>query len=625
MEIKKGVLVMYGDEKNLYEGNNQQEDNTMNHSETDYHTSGQDQTGDQTTGYQQTENQTTGYQQTENQATGYQQTENQATGYQQTENQTTGYQQTENQTAGYQQAENQTTGYQQTEGQAANQQNTGYQNQNYQDMNQQNMGYQNQNYQNSYYNQDMYRNNQNNYEWNAQNNQDFGKKKKKAKNKGKGAVAAACILLVGAVGGGTVYMHMSNKNTNSNSQQAHVTIASTDSTTKNNSEKVTAATAENSKTTGVVLTDASDVVSNVMPSIVAITSTTIVSSGNYGFSFFFGNQNGNNSYEQKGAGSGIIIGQTDSELLIVTNNHVVSGADSLSIQFIDDTSVEANVKGTDSKADLAVVAVPLNKIESSTLGKIKVATLGDSTKLSVGEGVIAIGNALGYGQSVTCGVVSALDREVESEDGSKTKMIQTDAAINGGNSGGALLNSEGQVIGINAAKYSSNGSSSSASIEGMGFAIPISSATDIINNLMNQKTKTKVDENKRGALGISVIDISSEESEKFNAPTGVMVSNVTENGAADKAGIKANSIITAIDGSSVTSSNELISQLEYYAVGDKVTLTVQVPGNNGYTEKKYEVTLQAKTQTQSGSQSQGSNQGQDNNQNQNQGNSFFGN
>ena len=571
---------MYEDDKNLYEGNNQQEGNTMNHTDTDFNKEGQN---------QQAEN------------LGYEPTESQANGYQQTENQTNGYQQTENQAGGYQ-------------------------NQNYQDMNQQNAGYQNQNFQYSYYNQDMYRNNQNHYEWNAQNSQDNGRKdKKKKKNKGKGAVAAACILLVGAVGGGTVYMHMTNKNSTSNSQQAHVTIASTDSTTVNNSEKVTAATAENNKTTGVVLTDASDVVSNVMPSIVAITSTTIVSSGNYGFSFFFGNQNDSNSYEQKGAGSGIIIGQTDSELLIVTNNHVVSGADSLSIQFIDDSSVEANVKGTDSKADLAVVAVPLSKIDKTTLGKIKVATLGDSTKLSVGEGVVAIGNALGYGQSVTCGVVSALDREVESEDGSKTKMIQTDAAINGGNSGGALLNSEGQVVGINAAKYSSNGSSSSASIEGMGFAIPISSATDIINNLMNQKTKTKVDESKRGALGISVIDISSEESEKFNAPSGVMVSSVTENGAADKAGIKANSIITAIDGSTVTSSNELLSQLEYYAVGDKVTLTVEVPGDNGYTEKSYEVTLQAKTQSQSGSQSQNNNQNQDQNQNQNQGNSFFGN
>lgn len=225
--------------------------------------------------------------------------------------------------------------------------------------------------------------------------------------------------------------------------------------------------------------------------------------------------------------------------MVVTNNHVVEGADSLQVQFIDGETVDAAIKGTDSEKDLAVVAVKLSDIKKSTLEQIKVATLGDSDKLEVGEGTIAIGNALGYGQSVTTGVVSALNREVQYENRTM-KLIQTNAAINPGNSGGALLNSKGEVIGINAAKYSSS------SVEGMGFAIPVSSVKDVIENLMNKETLTKVDSDKKGYLNIYGRDVTSTLSETYSVPTGVYVIEVIEGGAADKAGIEKSNVITKI-------------------------------------------------------------------------------
>ena len=326
--------------------------------------------------------------------------------------------------------------------------------------------------------------------------------------------------------------------------------------------------------------DVSGVVDEVMPSIVAITSTQIVDPG---YSFWFG---GGESYEQEGAGSGIIVGKSDTELLIVTNNHVVADADSLSVQFINETSVDAYIKGTNSANDLAVVSIPLSKIDNETIDAIRIATLGDSNSLEVGEGAIAIGNALGYGQSVTTGVISAVNRDVQVDNYTTLTLVQTDAAINPGNSGGALLNVKGEVIGINAAKYSSD------SVEGMGFAIPISTAREIINELMNKETKMKVDEEDRGYIGINGRDVDDSTSEVYGIPKGVYVYSTVDGGAAQKAGIEKGCVITGFNGEPITSMTELKSALEYYAIGEEVVLTVKVPdGPSSYKEQEFTLKL----------------------------------
>lgn len=324
-----------------------------------------------------------------------------------------------------------------------------------------------------------------------------------------------------------------------------------------------------------VTSDVSEIASNAMPSVVSITNMSVKQVQN-----FFG---GVQEQESTSAGSGIIISQTDSELLILTNNHVVEGSDTLTVSFIDKESVQANVKGTDSERDLAVIAVSLSDLKDSTKKEIAVAQMGDSTKLQIGEPVIAIGNALGYGQSVTSGIVSATDRELEGVSGT---LIQTDAAINPGNSGGALLNINGEVIGINTAKVATS------EVEGMGYAIPISDAQDVIESLMNQKTKTKVAEGKQGYLGIQGVDVSEDSAEMYGMPTGVYVSEVISGGGAKKAGITKGSIITKLEGTTVNSMDALKEQLQYYAVGEKVKVTIEVPSNNGeYKEKTVEVTL----------------------------------
>ena len=406
-----------------------------------------------------------------------------------------------------------------------------------------------------------------------------------------------CAAAFGVVATGTMYFTGDSLGIFKNNSKEAVVIPSTSvgagNTGITGSEGGTTLQTAADKTTTAssgetVITDVSDVVKNVMPSVVAITSTQLVQSGYSGslYDYYFGNGNSNNNQyeEQTGAGSGIIIGQNDTELLIVTNNHVVEGADSLQIQFIDDETVDAAIKGTDSEKDLAVVAVKLSDIKKSTLEQIKVATLGDSDELEVGEGTIAIGNALGYGQSVTTGVVSALNREVQYENRTM-KLIQTNAAINPGNSGGALLNSKGEVIGINAAKYSSS------SVEGMGFAIPVSSVKDVIEDLMNKETLTKVDSDKKGYLNIYGRDVTSTLSETYSVPTGVYVIEVMEGGAADKAGIEKSNVITKINGETVSSMEDLQSKLEYYEKGTEVTLTIQYAKGNEYKEKEVKGTL----------------------------------
>lgn len=341
-----------------------------------------------------------------------------------------------------------------------------------------------------------------------------------------------------------------------------------------------------STSSSVVTSDVSAVVEKVMPSIVSITSMSVEE-----VQSFFG---GTYQQESQGAGTGIIIGKNDTELLIVTNNHVVAGSDTLTVTFADESSVEANIKGTDAGYDVAVIAVPLDSISSDTMSEISVATLGDSTKLQVGEPAIAIGNALGYGQSVTTGVISALDRSVSTTNAqtgetqeSGAKLIQTDAAINEGNSGGALVNVNGEVVGINSAKLIGD------SVEGIGYAIPISDVSDLIQNLMNQETKTKVAEDQRGMIGITGISVSDAFSQQIDMPAGVYVTEVTSGGGADKAGMTKGCIITGINGSSVDSMEALQSQLEYYAKGETVTLTIQIPQTNGeYEESTLDVTLQ---------------------------------
>lgn len=378
------------------------------------------------------------------------------------------------------------------------------------------------------------------------------------------ALVVGAAVLFGAVGGvtmqGTSYLtgKLLGKNTKS-----------TVGTTK------TVSNAKLTTSTSTVTSDVSDIVENTLPSIVSITNMSVQEVQN-----FFG---GISQQESESAGSGIIISQNDSELLVVTNNHVVEGSDTLTVTFNDGNSVEAQIKGTDSARDLAVVAVPLDKISDDTMNAIKVATLGDSDSLKVGEPAIAIGNALGYGQSVTTGIVSATGRTIDGFDG---EYIQTDAAINPGNSGGALLNANGEVIGINSAKINSS------AVEGMGFAIPISDASDVIQNLMNKETRSKVSDEERGYLGFKGYDVSEEGAQMYNMPTGVYVKEVMSGGGAEKAGLTKGSIITGFEGSSISGMSSLQEQLQYYKAGEEVTLTVQIPDKNGeYTEKDIKVTL----------------------------------
>ena len=316
--------------------------------------------------------------------------------------------------------------------------------------------------------------------------------------------------------------------------------------------------------------DVSDIAEAAMPSIVSITNQSVQEVQNY-FNTFGYNYQQPQLQETESCGSGIIIGQNDTELLIVTNYHVVE-------------------KGMDSTNDLAVIAVSLDNISSDTLSSISTAVIGDSDSLKVGEQVVAIGNALGYGQSVTTGIVSATNRTISSSDSSSTDTesstyIQTDAAINPGNSGGALLNMDGELIGINTAKLSST------EIEGMGYAIPISRVQDIIESLMNETTKTKVEEGSQGTIGVSGRDISSDVAEAYQIPQGVYISNVSENSAAAAAGITAGSILTSFDGNTVTSVSDLQSLLQYYPAGSQVEVTLMVPDQSSYTEKAAESEL----------------------------------
>lgn len=346
--------------------------------------------------------------------------------------------------------------------------------------------------------------------------------------------------------------------------------------------------------------DVSEIASEALPSIVSITTKSVQEVQNYfGMYGMYGYAPQQQEQEVEGSGSGIIVGKNDDELLIATNYHVVEGADTLSVAFTDGNAVEASVKGFDEERDLAVVSVSLDDVEDDTMDAISIANIGSSDDLKVGEQVVAIGNALGYGQSVTTGIVSAKNRRMDSDNNTVTdgsddssdgvNLIQTDAAINPGNSGGALLNMEGEVVGINSAKLAST------EVEGMGYAIAISDVTDILQNLMNETSRDKLDDSEHGVLGIKGSSVSSEAVQMYGIPAGVFVKEVTEGGAADKAGLKANSVITEFNGKTVSSINQLIEYLSYYEPDEEVELTVQVPHGTSYKEETVKVTLDENT------------------------------
>lgn len=346
--------------------------------------------------------------------------------------------------------------------------------------------------------------------------------------------------------------------------------------------------------------DVSEIVSEALPSIVSITTKSVQEVQNYfGMYGMYGYAPQQQEQEVEGSGSGIIVGKNDDELLIATNYHVVEGADTLSVAFTDGNAVEASVKGFDEERDLAVVSVSLDDVEDDTMDAISIANIGSSDDLKVGEQVVAIGNALGYGQSVTTGIVSAKNRRMDSDNNTVTdgsddssdgvNLIQTDAAINPGNSGGALLNMEGEVVGINSAKLAST------EVEGMGYAIAISDVTDILQNLMNETSRDKLDDSEHGVLGIEGSSVSSEAVQMYGIPAGVFVKEVTEGGAADKAGLKANSVITEFNGKAVSSIDQLMEYLSYYEPDEEVELTVQVPHGTSYKEETVKVTLDENT------------------------------
>lgn len=406
-------------------------------------------------------------------------------------------------------------------------------------------------------------------------------KKEKRKNPvlKKAVLIAGGALLFGVIAGTTMVgiNIAANAILPDNHNISQVTLPETGSSSSGDTKTVTTSTASQT-----VVSDVSQVVEAAMPSVVSITNVYSQTVQDW-----FGQQR---TYENEGSGSGIIVGKSDTELLIATNNHVIENATNLSVGFIDGENVTAQVKGTDSDVDLAVIAVSLSDIKSETLSKIAVAVLGDSDSLQVGEPAIAIGNSLGYGQSVTTGVISALNREVTVENVTN-ELIQTDAAINPGNSGGALLNIQGQVIGINAVKFASS------EVEGMGYAIPISSAKPIIDELMNRTTRYKVADNESSYLGIAGVDVTSDVSGTFHMPEGVYVGQVVEGGAAEAAGIRQGDIITKFDGSTISTMAELADILQYYPAGTNVELTVKYADNGEYVEKTVNVTLGKKTET----------------------------
>lgn len=400
------------------------------------------------------------------------------------------------------------------------------------------------------------------------------KEKQSMSMKKKWVTLVSMAVVFGLIAGGVMY----GVNAAGNRLYAQNHISSTDTLSDTDGDS--------SDSAGDNSASVEEVTKNAMPSLVTISTMSVEEMRN-----FFG---GTQKYEVEGAGTGVIVGENDSELLIATNNHVVEGASSLSVGFIDESTVEGSVKGTDADNDLAVVSVKLSDIPDDTMKQIKIATVGNSDDLELGEQVVAIGNALGYGQSVTCGYVSALDRDLTLTDESgatinSTGLIQTDAAINPGNSGGALLNMKGELIGINEAKTASTPDGSS--VDNIGFAIPIDKAESSIKDLMNLPTREKVDESQASYLGIQGSSVTSDITQLYGIPEGVAVSEVVENGPADAAGIQNGDVITELDGRTISNIEQLQDTLQYYAAGETVKVTVQRQENGSYQAEEATVTL----------------------------------
>lgn len=426
-----------------------------------------------------------------------------------------------------------------------------------------------------------------------ENNKKVEKKNQKKKMIKKGLSISLCAVLAGGLAAGSYhgFNYLNNWNTASNVQAAE----SGDTLTLLKAKKSSSDDSDKKDTASAGSMDVSAIVEQAMPSVVSISTKSVQEVQDY-YGIFSQYGYAPQEREVEGSGSGIIIGKNDTELLIATNYHVVEGADTLSVGFVDNNAYEAKVKGYDKANDLAVVSVSLDDISDDTMDAISVATIGSSDDLKVGEQVIAIGNALGYGQSVTTGIVSAKNRRANSDYSQQTvqsddednqsgiNLIQTDAAINPGNSGGALLNMKGEVVGINSAKLAST------EVEGIGYAIAISDVTDDIESLMNAKTRDKV-EGSHGVLGISGRTVSDEASQYYGIPEGVYVAEVTEDGAADAAGIKEQNIITKFDGKTVTSIEDLVDMLQYYEPEEQVEVTIATLGKGGYKESTVEVTL----------------------------------
>ena len=448
---------------------------------------------------------------------------------------------------------------------------------------------------------------QNSYNYNQNNNRGYGNYQYNASNINPGVpptppvkkgnltakiIAAICVLTL--VTGGVYFGYSILGRRSGSSEQAasskpaaqseEIAKGAEDTATESQQSDATATqnqpeiktTTTSSGQTMAVVTDVTGVVEEVMPAMVIIHNNYTASASYFGYI---------TKEEATASGSGIIVGENDKELLIATNYHVVEGADSLEVIFADDTTVEAAVKGTDSGMDLAVIAVMLDDISNTTRSTIKVATLGDSNALKLGEPAIAIGNALGYGQSVTTGVISAINREVEMNDGTKQTFIQTDAAINPGNSGGALLNLKGEVVGINSNKIGGE------EVEGMGYAIPISDAQPIIDKLMNEVTRIKVSAADRGYIGISGVSVTTDVASAYGIPQGVYVAEISKGGGAEAAGLEKGDVITRFDGNEITSMDDLQTRLQYYAAGTDVTVTVKRQNGQEYSEHEYTITL----------------------------------
>ena len=543
-------------DNNYYNNNNNSNNNSNQSSDSFYSYNSQQNNGNQNKAQNEAGSQAGGYGSTQSSIYGSSQSNGQGSGY--------GSTQSNGQSSGYTNTQNMNYGYGSTQ---HSQQNTGY------GSTSQNMyGRQT----NSYGGNAGYQNHSYGANGSAYGNNPKPEKKKKERKPGgfgkQLAKCAALALVFGLVAGGvmTGVNYASGKilgTSNSSNVQASLTTGD-DSTVK-----------PTAVSSSYVANDVSDIVDEVMPSIVAITNVSQTE-----YQSFWGQSK---TYESTSCGSGIIVGQDNDYLYVATNNHVVEGANSLTVTLANDDTVSAEIKGTDPSTDLAVVKVALSSIKDDTMSAIKVATLGSSDALKVGESCIAIGNALGYGQSVTTGVISALNREVSVSDSSSStnytaELIQTDAAINPGNSGGALLNTAGEVIGINSVKYSDT------SVEGIGYAIPMDTAKPIIEELI---TKEKVDESNSAYLGIAGVDVTSDVAKTYNMPTGVYVAQVTEGSAAEKAGIQKGDIITKFDGKDVTSMEELSYNMQYYAAGTTVDVVIARSSNGQYEEQTISVTL----------------------------------